>query len=130
MLGKSGVGSDNSDENNTSCNKIIHPTIEAENVRRLKNCWVGKVKNIGFLRNIQQLLKEDGLGICKIQYVGGLHILCEWSSVEAAEKCLSVHKTSLDHWFSEVRIWDESLVFHERLAIEGLPVEAWSDTSF
>ena len=35
---------------------------------RLQACSVGRARNIYLLRNVSRLLKEDGLGNCKIQY--------------------------------------------------------------
>ena len=71
---------------------------------RLDKCWISKTTSIDHLRNIHDLLKEDGLGDCKIQYVGGLSVICEWKSREIAMRSLDANKERLKHCFSDIKI--------------------------
>ncbi|KAJ9562985.1 hypothetical protein OSB04_008145 [Centaurea solstitialis] len=80
-------------------------------------------------RNIQNLLREDGLANCKIQHVGGLSIVCECSSREAAKACLLSNKEMLSSWLVDFKLWEPHAIPQERLVwldISGLPIEAWS----
>ncbi|KAJ9542727.1 hypothetical protein OSB04_029233 [Centaurea solstitialis] len=111
---------------------VVHAAIDADKFERLHRCWAGRMKNIDCLRNIHKILKEDGVGACKIQYVGGLHVLCEWPSIDAAMQSLEANKETLNSWFAEVKMWDKESIFKGRLTwldLEGLPVEAWSEVT-
>ena len=98
----------------------------------LKKCWLAKARDIGCLRNMHTFLMEEGLGQCMIQYVGGLSFLCEWPSIEIATKILEENRSTINHWVSDVKIWDENLVAKGRLAwvsFEGVPVQTWCKES-
>ncbi|KAJ9549100.1 hypothetical protein OSB04_021643, partial [Centaurea solstitialis] len=108
--------------------KEIEATVNVDYLGRLNNCWMGEVKNIDLLRNITYILKEDGMGSCKIHYLGGLSILCEWNSFELAKKSIKANKEMLNHWFSVVQLWKEASFSPKRLTwidIQGLPPESW-----
>ncbi|GJS50419.1 hypothetical protein Tco_0623781 [Tanacetum coccineum] len=103
---------------------IIEFQVNHEQIARLRKCWVGKARNIHVLRNVQTLFKQDGLGGCNIHYIGGMSILCEWSSQTVAKECLEKNKVNLRNWFSKLVMWDENLESHGQinwLEIEGIP---------
>ena len=55
------------------------------------------------------MLRDDGLGQCSIQHVGGLNVLCEWPSVEAAKLSLETNKEVMSHWMKDFRLWEENI---------------------
>ncbi|KAJ9560860.1 hypothetical protein OSB04_006020 [Centaurea solstitialis] len=79
------------------------------------------------------MIREDGLGECKLQYAGGLSVVCEWPSRDAAAQNLNAQLETLKHWFSDLHLWEEGIIPQERLAwleIDGLPIEAWNEHNF
>ncbi|PWA77135.1 hypothetical protein CTI12_AA195300 [Artemisia annua] len=111
---------------------IMEFQVNHDQMARLKKCWVGKAGNIHVLRNVWTLLKQDGLGGCIIHYLGGMSILCEWSSQAVAKECLEKNKVNLANWFTELVMWDENIEPHGRitwLEIEGIPALIWDSNT-
>ncbi|GJV63670.1 RNA-directed DNA polymerase, eukaryota [Tanacetum coccineum] len=111
---------------------VIEFQVKHDQMACLRKCWVGKARNIHVLRNVQTLLKQDGLGGCSIHYLGGMSILCEWSLHTVAKECLEKNKVNLGNWFSKLVMWNENLESHgwiTWLEIEGIPALIWDSNT-
>ncbi|GJX47692.1 nucleotide-binding alpha-beta plait domain-containing protein [Tanacetum coccineum] len=95
--------------------------------RRLEKCWVGKAKKFQVLQNAWDIMKNNGLADCNVKYVGGLLLLFEWESKDAAHESLESNKIWLMQWFDDLQLWDEKVDPFSRLVwlnIEGLRILA------
>ncbi|KAJ9551049.1 hypothetical protein OSB04_015094 [Centaurea solstitialis] len=116
----------------TSFVKFFHSTsspIQRKNIHN--STYLCYVKNVTQRRlgNVRNICKVAGLSDCAIKYLGGLSVLFEWSSKEAAEKALQANKNYLSNWFLEVKMWSPDDRPTGRLVwlnLEGLPTLAWN----
>ncbi|GJX34589.1 nucleotide-binding alpha-beta plait domain-containing protein [Tanacetum coccineum] len=107
-------------------NRVKISIEEDGNIRsKLDCCWVGKAKNLQVLLNAWDIMTNNGLDDCKIKYVGGLFFLFEWISKDSALKSLEENKCWLQHWFNDIKPWEETGELYGKLTwvvIEGPPI--------
>ncbi|GJU55413.1 retrovirus-related pol polyprotein from transposon TNT 1-94 [Tanacetum coccineum] len=102
------------------------PIKEDKNIRdRLGCCWIGNAKKFQVLQNSWDIIESNGLVDCKVKYCGGLSLLFEWCSKEAAKACMDENETWMKQWFEDLKPWEEKEHTVGKLTwacIEGLPI--------
>ncbi|GJT80735.1 hypothetical protein Tco_1055077 [Tanacetum coccineum] len=79
------------------------------------------------LQNAWDIVSNNGLVDCNVKYVGGLSLLFEWNSKEAAIQSLEFKFVWLQKWFDDLKLWEDNGDKVGRLTwlnIEGLSVLA------
>lgn len=80
-------------------------SVREEELSWLKRCLLAEAKNIDVLNYLSSLLEGAGFLNLKVKYVGGLRVLLECPSIEAATKVVHDGYNSLSSWFSWVCPW-------------------------
>lgn len=101
----------------------------------LSCCLLGEVKSPDLLNDLGSLLMGAGFLNTMVKYVGGLRVLIECVSVEAAQKCLNDGLSTLLSWFSWVCPWSLEKEVERPgrliwLSISGVPLHVWNCSTF
>ncbi|KAL4562061.1 hypothetical protein LXL04_034251 [Taraxacum kok-saghyz] len=111
----------------------IHVIPSPDLIERLNRSLLGEVKCFEILKNLQELPKVEGLNEVKVSYYGGMSVLLEFRTKDAAKKFLTLARGTWTKWFRALDSWSPEKQTLKRLAslhIVGIPPHAWMSCVF
>lgn len=109
--------------------------VREEELTWLKRCLLAEVKNHDLINDLSYLFEDAGFLSMKVKYTGGLRVLLECSSIEAAQKVLNDGAHTFSSWFTLVCPWSmekevQGLGKLLWLSIAGVPLHVWTHDTF
>ncbi|KAK7260898.1 hypothetical protein RIF29_27197 [Crotalaria pallida] len=99
----------------------------------LNGCFVGKVRDMEMVYNLQIVMHSEGFTTIKIVPMGGDLVLLKAMEGEDFMELLKESGEAFSNWFEYIKPWGEEDVAGYRftwLNCAGIPLHAWNDTFF
>jgi hypothetical protein len=103
------------------------------NIQKLKNCFVGFLREEVDPNKLQMLLAMEGLQFIQVAPLGVDVVLLSCVQTDGVKKSLQSNSDWWHRWFVEVSEWNPNLVPAGRrvwVRIFGVPPQAWSFEGF